>query len=50
MADIYSRIEQVNLLRNQEIVAGDSSSQRKEKPAPESPNKKDQGSEPGKGK
>lgn len=31
-ADIYSRIEQVNLLRNQEIVGGDPSSRRRREP------------------
>jgi hypothetical protein len=30
-SDIYSKIEQINLLRNQEIVGGDSSSQGKDK-------------------
>jgi hypothetical protein len=42
MADIYSKIEQVNLLRNQEIVGGDSPAQRKDKqpPSEHSPVKK----------
>ncbi len=47
-AAIYSKIEQINLLRNQEIVGGDLPLQRKgETSPPNAPNDKNQAVEPG---
>jgi hypothetical protein len=50
-ATIYTKIEEINLLRNQEIVGGDVTSKSKGKEATqEKPPAKDQPNEPGKGK